>query len=128
MSLPGNRRRERFSDDWMRVPDVPRPGVSGTPETVILAWRIKGFSIYELLIGYRNFQEVVEEIAAEKGVTPAQLALGWVSAQGDDIVPIPGTKRLRYLEENVATPELTFTMEDRERLGVIARNVTGSRY
>ena len=47
----------------------------------------------------------IEEIAAEKGVTPAQLALAWVLAQGDDIVPIPGTKRVRYLEENAAAAE-----------------------
>src|SRR5205085_8146080 len=44
----------------------------------------------------------LEEMAKEKGCTPAQLALAWVLAQGDDIVPIPGTKRRKYLEQNVA--------------------------
>ena len=44
----------------------------------------------------------VEELAEEKGVTPAQLALAWVLAQGDDVVPIPGTKRRSYLEQNAA--------------------------
>src|SRR3954466_13130723 len=50
----------------------------------------------------RNLElvERVREVADEKGVTPGQLALAWVLAQGDDIVPIPGTKRVRYLEEN----------------------------
>src|SRR5437588_5802770 len=48
----------------------------------------------------RKLVEQVEEIAAEKGITPSQVALAWVHAQGDDIVPIPGTKRRTYLEEN----------------------------
>src|SRR5262249_40635221 len=54
---------------------------------------------------FRSNLEVVERvrtIAAEKGVTPGQLALAWVHARGDDVVPIPGTKRRAYLEENVA--------------------------
>jgi len=53
----------------------------------------------------------VQEIAREAGVTAAQLALAWVLAQGDDIVPIPGTKRLRYLEENAAAASITLTGE-----------------
>ncbi len=52
----------------------------------------------------------------EKGCTPAQLALAWVLAQGDDIVPIPGTKRRKYLEENVAALDLKLTPEDLRRL------------
>jgi aryl-alcohol dehydrogenase-like predicted oxidoreductase len=52
--------------------------------------------------------EQVQEIAREKGVTPAQLALAWVLAQGDDIVPIPGTKRRTYLEQNAAAAEIQF--------------------
>ena len=51
----------------------------------------------------------VKEIAAAKGCTPAQLAIGWLLAQGDDIVPIPGTKRLRYLEENLRAADITLT-------------------
>ena len=58
----------------------------------------------------------VEEIAREKGCKPAQLALAWVLAQGDDIVPIPGTKRRKYLEENVAALEVQLTPEDLRRL------------
>jgi aryl-alcohol dehydrogenase-like predicted oxidoreductase len=58
----------------------------------------------------------VEEIAAEKGVTPSQLALAWALAQGDDVVPIPGTKRVRYLEENAAAADLTLSAEDLARL------------
>ena len=58
----------------------------------------------------------VEEIAAERGVTPSQLALAWVLAQGDDIVPIPGTKRVRYLEQNAAAVDLTLTVDDLDRL------------
>jgi aryl-alcohol dehydrogenase-like predicted oxidoreductase len=68
----------------------------------------------------RNFDLVarVEEIAAEKGVTSAQLALAWVLAQGDDIVPIPGTKRVRLLEENVAALAVDLTHEDLQRIEV----------
>jgi aryl-alcohol dehydrogenase-like predicted oxidoreductase len=69
-----------------------------------------------------NFQknldlvEKVEEIANEKGVTPSQLALAWVLAQGEDIVPIPGTKRVKYLEENVGAVDVELTDDDLRRL------------
>jgi aryl-alcohol dehydrogenase-like predicted oxidoreductase len=55
-------------------------------------------------------------IAREKGCTPAQLALAWLLAQGDDIVPIPGTKRRRYLEENVAAVEVSLSSADLARI------------
>ena len=80
----------------------------------------------------RNLRIVdrVREIAEEKGVTPAQLALAWVHRQGEDVVPIPGTKRRRYLEENVAATEIELTAEDLERLDEAAPpGVTaGDRY
>jgi aryl-alcohol dehydrogenase-like predicted oxidoreductase len=74
--------------------------------------------------------ERVQEIAAEKEVTPGQLALAWVLAQGDDIVPIPGTKRRTYLEENAAAAEIELTPEDLARIDeVFPRGVTaGDRY
>jgi len=58
----------------------------------------------------------VEEIAKEKHCKPSQLALAWVLAQGNDIVPIPGTKRRKYLEENVAALDVKLTEEDRARI------------
>ena len=58
----------------------------------------------------------VREIAAEKGVTATQLALAWVLAQGEDVVPIPGTKRVRYLEENAAAADVVLDKEDLQRL------------
>ena len=58
----------------------------------------------------------VEEIAGEQGVTPSQLALAWVLAQGDDVVPIPGTKRRSYLEQNAAAAAVELTGEDLRRL------------
>ncbi len=64
----------------------------------------------------RSMVQVAAEIAAAKGVTPAQLALGWVLDRGDDVVPIPGTKRRRYLEENVAADDVRLTDEERARL------------
>jgi aryl-alcohol dehydrogenase-like predicted oxidoreductase len=74
--------------------------------------------------------ERVTEIAAERGVEPGQLALAWVLAQGDDIVPIPGTKRRRYLEENAAATELELTAEELERLDAAAPAgaAAGDRY
>lgn len=58
----------------------------------------------------------VEEMARERGCKPSQLALAWVLAQGDDIVPIPGTKQRKYLEENVAALEITLTPDDLRRI------------
>jgi aryl-alcohol dehydrogenase-like predicted oxidoreductase len=58
----------------------------------------------------------VEEIAREKGCKPSQLALAWVLAQGEDIVPIPGTKHQKYLEENVGALDVKLTPEDLRRL------------
>ena len=60
--------------------------------------------------------ERVSALAADKGVTPGQLALAWVLAQGDDVVPIPGTKRRRYLEENVAAAEIALSAEELARI------------
>jgi aryl-alcohol dehydrogenase-like predicted oxidoreductase len=70
----------------------------------------------------------VEEIAQEKGITPAQLALAWVLAQGDDIVPIPGTKRRTYLEENAAAADVELTDEDLARIEEELPPVSGERY
>jgi aryl-alcohol dehydrogenase-like predicted oxidoreductase len=66
----------------------------------------------------RNLELVaqVEEIAAEKGITSSQLAIAWVLAQGDDVVPIPGTKRVKYLEENVAAADVVLSPNDLQRL------------
>ncbi|GBF05630.1 pyridoxine 4-dehydrogenase [Deinococcus aerius] len=58
----------------------------------------------------------VERLAAEKGCTPSQLALAWVLAQGDDLVPIPGTKRVKYLEENLGALDVQLTPEDLSRM------------
>ena len=80
----------------------------------------------------RNMELVhrIEEMAAEKKVKPSQLALAWVLAQGKDIVPIPGTKRRKYLEENVAAAEIQLTREELRRIDEIApRGVAaGPRY
>ena len=74
--------------------------------------------------------EQVKAMAEDKGCTPAQLALAWVLAQGKDIVPIPGTKRRRYLEENVGALDVRLTKEDLDRLDSIAPMgaASGSRY
>jgi len=77
--------------------------------------------------------ELVEEIAAlarEKGCTPSQLALAWVLAQGEDIVPIPGTKHRRYLEENVAALRIALSAQDLMRIdrALPAGSAAGTRY
>jgi aryl-alcohol dehydrogenase-like predicted oxidoreductase len=72
----------------------------------------------------------VVAIADEKGITPSQLALAWVLAQGDDVVPIPGTRRIPNLEENVSAVEVTLTDEDLARIDEVAPSgsVAGERY
>jgi aryl-alcohol dehydrogenase-like predicted oxidoreductase len=72
----------------------------------------------------------IEQLAAEKGCTPAQLALAWVLAQGQDIVPIPGTKRRKYLEENVGALSVKLTPEDLRRIDEVAPRdaAAGTRY
>jgi aryl-alcohol dehydrogenase-like predicted oxidoreductase len=70
----------------------------------------------------------VKEIAAEKGVTPAQLAIAWLLAQGDDIVPIPGTKRRTYLEQNAAAVEVELTADDLARIDAELPETAGERY
>jgi aryl-alcohol dehydrogenase-like predicted oxidoreductase len=70
----------------------------------------------------------VKEIAAEKGVTPAQLAIAWVLAQGDDFVPIPGTKRRTYLEQNAGAVDVELTQDDLERIGAELPRPAGERY
>jgi aryl-alcohol dehydrogenase-like predicted oxidoreductase len=72
----------------------------------------------------------VQEMAKEKGCTPSQLALAWVLAQGNDIVPIPGTKRRKYLEENLGALNLKLSPEDLRRIDqVFPRDATaGARY
>jgi len=74
--------------------------------------------------------DAVRELAAGKGVTAGQLALAWVMAQGDDVVPIPGTKRRPYLEENVGAAAVELTPEDLARLDAIAPPgvAVGGRY
>jgi aryl-alcohol dehydrogenase-like predicted oxidoreductase len=72
----------------------------------------------------------VEELAKEKRCQPAQLALAWVLAQGDDIIPIPGTKRRKYLEENVGAIEVKFTAQDLQRINEVfpVNSAAGNRY
>ncbi len=83
-----------------------------------------------------NFQknlklvQAVEAMAQNKGVKPAQLALAWVLAQGDDIIPIPGTRRLKYLEENIAATELELSSSELAQLSSLVPPdaVAGTRY
>jgi aryl-alcohol dehydrogenase-like predicted oxidoreductase len=81
---------------------------------------------------HKNLELVdrVKEIAARKNVTPAQLALAWLLAQGEGIVPIPGTKRRKNLEQNVAALGITLTGEDLKRIDAAAPKgaASGARY
>jgi aryl-alcohol dehydrogenase-like predicted oxidoreductase len=70
----------------------------------------------------------VKEIAAEKDVTPAQLAIAWVLAQGEHLVPIPGTKRRTYLEQNAAAVDIELTKDDLARIDAELPEVAGERY
>ncbi|BDA43731.1 probable aldo-keto reductase 2 [Coccomyxa sp. Obi] len=72
----------------------------------------------------------VEELAKKKGVTPGQLALAWVTAQGDDVIPIPGTKRISCVDENIAAASIKLTAEEIKELedAVPHHEVAGDRY
>lgn len=81
---------------------------------------------------YKNLElvEKIKTLATEKGCTPSQLAIAWVLAQGEDIITIPGTKRIKYLEENIASENVQLTREDLQSIEAImpAGIVSGTRY
>jgi len=95
--------------DWRRT--NPRFGAKALEENLKLA-------------------DAVKELAKEKAVTPAQLALAWVLAQGEDMVPIPGTKRVRYLEDNMGALQVRLTEGDKKKIAdrVAQFQVVGERY
>jgi aryl-alcohol dehydrogenase-like predicted oxidoreductase len=74
--------------------------------------------------------ESVRNLAARRGVTPGQIALAWLQHKGDDIVPIPGTKRRSYLEENVAAADITLSADEMQQLeaALAPEHVAGPRY
>ncbi|HEX6094984.1 MAG TPA: aldo/keto reductase [Thermoanaerobaculia bacterium] len=74
--------------------------------------------------------KLIEELAREKGVTPSQLALAWTLHRGDDIVPIPGTKHVKYLEENAGALQVTLSEDEMRRIDAIAPKgvAAGDRY
>jgi aryl-alcohol dehydrogenase-like predicted oxidoreductase len=81
---------------------------------------------------YKNLElvEKIKTLAAEKNCTPAQLAIAWIIAQGDDVITIPGSKRIKHLEENIAAEHIKFTREELESMNTImpAGVVSGERY
>lgn len=82
----------------------------------------------ENLAANQHGVETLRAAAAERGVTAAQLALAWVTARGDDVVPIPGTKRRRWLEENAAACDLVLTPEEADALAAAVPEAVGDRY
>jgi aryl-alcohol dehydrogenase-like predicted oxidoreductase len=72
--------------------------------------------------------EVVKHVATRRGATPAQIALAWVLAQGNDVVPIPGTKRVRYLEDNAGSVNVKLDADDLRDLNALESVVAGERY
>ncbi len=87
------------------------------------ATRAKIFTNLELV-------QKIKTLAAEKGCTPSQLAIAWLLAQGEDIITIPGTKRINYLEENIASESVKLTANDLQSIEAImpAGIVSGNRY
>jgi aryl-alcohol dehydrogenase-like predicted oxidoreductase len=81
---------------------------------------------------YKNLElvERIKTLAQQKGCTPSQLAIAWVLAQGDDIITIPGSKRINHLEENIASENVQLTKEDLQSIDAIlpAGIVSGNRY
>jgi aryl-alcohol dehydrogenase-like predicted oxidoreductase len=70
----------------------------------------------------------VRELAAERGITPGQLALAWVLSRGEHVVPIPGTKRVAYLEENLAAAEVELSEAEAEAIAGALPPAAGERY
>jgi aryl-alcohol dehydrogenase-like predicted oxidoreductase len=81
----------------------------------------------ENLVANIRIVEQVDEVARQIGAKPGQVALAWLLAQGDDIAPIPGTKRISYLEENAAADEIELTPDQIEQLNDVAK-AAGDRY
>ena len=81
---------------------------------------------------YKNLElvEKIKTLADQKGYSPSQLAIAWVLAQGEDIITIPGTKRIKYLEENIASENIKLTQEDLQNIEAIMPIgiVSGTRY
>ncbi len=81
---------------------------------------------------YKNLElvEKISALAVEKSCSPAQLAIAWVLAQGEDIITIPGTKGIKKLEENIASEKVQFTQEDLQSIEAIMPSgiVSGTRY
>jgi aryl-alcohol dehydrogenase-like predicted oxidoreductase len=84
----------------------------------------------EYLENNTNLAREINEFAASKGVKGTQLALAWVLNQGEDIIPIPGTKRIKYLEENIKAVDIELSSADRENIEEILKKYpnTGARY
>ena len=103
------------------------PGVGKT--TLGLQFLLEGLARGNrgVFITFLETNEELEAVAAAKGVTPAQVALAWVLHQGRDIVPIPGTKRRRYLEENAAATDIELSEAELGELAS-AGTAVGDRY
>lgn len=78
----------------------------------------------------KKLVDKLEQVAADKGCTPAQLAIAWVLHQGEDIIPIPGTKRIKYLEENTAAADISFSDKELKKITQLSDNasIAGERY
>ena len=122
-------RLRRLQPARPRLPDRPVP-LAGRPRPRRLPPAATRASRARTSPGISTWSSASEEIAAAKGVTAAQLALAWVLGQGDDIVPIPGTKRVPYLEENVGAFDVELSADDLTRItDAFPKGVTaGDRY
>src|SRR5262249_32930553 len=95
-------------------------------------WRRTNYPRFqeEALQANLKLAAALQELATEKGISPAQLALAWVLAQGEDIVPIPGTKRVRYLEDNMGGLNVNLTEADLTKISakLAEFQIVGERY
>lgn len=94
-------------DDWRRT--IPRFSAEAMEKNKVLVDKVKA-------------------IAEKKGCTPAQVALAWVHHQGSDVVPIPGTKRVKYLIDNIGAYSVKLSPEDMKELDFAPEGVAGDRY
>ena len=115
---------------------LAQSNASQFPATSPHSWRARRLAPELAVVPGENFERIlklverIEALAMRKRCTKAQLALSWVLAQGDDIVPIPGTKRRNYLEENVAALNIELTPAELEEISAAAPPgaAAGTRY
>jgi aryl-alcohol dehydrogenase-like predicted oxidoreductase len=115
-------RRDHVTNAHRRGPACPRQGYQIHSDRRVPRFEGENFE------RNRRHVDIVAHIGEAHDATPAQVALAWLLQRGNDVVPIPGTKHVQYLEDNAAAVRIRLTKEDLQQLDRLAGEVAGSRY